>query len=69
MAENTVLHVKGMSCGHCVKAVEESVGKLDGVNAVQVDLKAGTVEVTFEQGQISVKKITETIEEQGYDVA
>ncbi|MDW0115165.1 MULTISPECIES: copper chaperone CopZ [Sporosarcina] len=69
MAENTVLHVKGMSCGHCVKAVEESVGKLDGVNAVQVDLKAGTVEVTFEQGQISVKEITETIEDQGYDVA
>lgn len=69
MTENTVLHVKGMSCGHCVKTVEESVGKLDGVNAVQVDLKAGTVEVTFEQGQISVKEITETIEDQGYDVA
>lgn len=69
MAEKTILNVKGMSCGHCVKAVEESVGKLDGVNAVHVDLKAGTVEVTYEQGQISVNDITETIEDQGYDVA
>lgn len=30
--ENVTLNVKGMSCGHCVKAVEGSVGALDGVH-------------------------------------
>lgn len=69
MAEKATLNVKGMSCGHCVKSVEESVGKLAGVNSVQVDLGAGTVEVDFESSQVSVKDISETIEDQGYDVA
>ena len=29
-----------MSCDHCVKAVEGSVGELNGVSAVKVNLKA-----------------------------
>ncbi|MDN4606342.1 copper chaperone CopZ [Sporosarcina highlanderae] len=68
MADKAVLNVKGMSCGHCVKAVEDSVGKLTGVNAVSVNLSEGTVAVDFEGGQTSVQQITETIEDQGYDV-
>jgi copper chaperone len=31
--EQTTLKVEGMSCGHCVKAVESSVGELAGVKA------------------------------------
>ncbi len=34
-----ILTVEGMSCGHCVKAVEDSVGKLSGVKEVKVHLK------------------------------
>ena len=30
--EKVTLNVQGMSCGHCVNAVEGSVGKLNGVN-------------------------------------
>ena len=29
--EKVTLNVEGMSCGHCVKAVEGSVGELNGV--------------------------------------
>ena len=35
MTQATYL-VEGMSCGHCVRAVSEEVGKLDGVTAVDV---------------------------------
>ncbi|TWI59192.1 copper chaperone CopZ [Halalkalibacter nanhaiisediminis] len=66
--ETTTLNVKGMTCGHCVAAVEGNVGKLDGVNAVKVDLGKGTVDVTFDQGVVSLAAIREEIEEQGYDV-
>lgn len=31
----------GLTCGHCVKAVTEEVGALDGVTDVQVELVAG----------------------------
>ncbi|MGG0642342.1 copper chaperone CopZ [Sporosarcina gallistercoris] len=66
--EQTILTVKGMSCGHCVKAVEESVGKLTGVESVSVNLDAGTVEVSHDTAATDRKSIEETIEDQGYDV-
>ncbi len=66
--ENIVLNVKGMSCNHCVKAVQDSVGALNGVNAVKVDLEAGTVAVEFDGNAVNVGQIKETIEDQGYDV-
>ena len=66
--ENVVLNVQGMSCGHCVKAVEGCVGELQGINEVKVDLGAAQVTVTFDASQVTVEAIKEAIEEQGYDV-
>lgn len=66
--ETITLQVKGMSCGHCVKAVEGSVGALSGVEKVTVDLKAGSVAVAFNKEQVSEEQIKETIDDQGYDV-
>jgi copper chaperone len=66
--EKVTLNVHGMSCGHCVKAVEGSVGALEGVSSVAVDLKAKTVEVVFNQQEVTLDKIKETIDDQGYDV-
>lgn len=63
-----VLKVEGMSCGHCKKAVESSVGELSGVTNVSVNLEAGDVTVEFNEAETSVAVITETIEDQGYDV-
>jgi copper chaperone len=66
--ENVTLNVKGMSCGHCVKAVEGSVGKLAGINEVKVHLDAGKVEVAFDKEKVSLETIKEAIDDQGYDV-
>ncbi len=38
--------VKGMTCGHCVHAVTEEVGAIDGVSDVKVDLGSGALTVT-----------------------
>ncbi|MFK9119569.1 copper chaperone CopZ [Peribacillus frigoritolerans] len=62
------LNVKGMSCGHCIKAIEGSVGKLSGVNSVKVNLDSGTVEVKFNPNEVTLDSIKETIDDQGYDV-
>jgi copper chaperone len=66
--EKVTLNVNGMSCGHCVKAVEGSVGALSGVSSVAVDLKSKTVEVVFNQQEVTLDQIKETIDDQGYDV-
>ncbi|WP_251551350.1 copper chaperone CopZ [Neobacillus muris] len=66
--EKVTLNVEGMSCNHCVKAIEGSVGKLDGIGSVKVNLDAATVDVEFNPQQLSLEQIKETIDDQGYDV-
>jgi len=66
--EKVTLKVNGMSCDHCVNAVEGSVGKLEGVKTVKVHLNEGNVDVEFNPSEVSLDKIKETIDDQGYDV-
>ncbi|KAB7705548.1 copper chaperone CopZ [Bacillus aerolatus] len=66
--EQITLTVQGMSCGHCVNAIETNVGKLNGVESVKVHLDQGKVDVAFNSDAVSVKEITGEIEDQGYDV-
>ena len=37
----TTYEVTGMTCGHCVGAVTEEIGLLDGADAVSVELVVG----------------------------
>ncbi|MFC7686663.1 copper chaperone CopZ [Ureibacillus sp. GCM10028918] len=66
--ENVTLNVSGMSCGHCVKAIEGSVGELAGVDQVKVSLEDAQVTVSFDNEKVSLDKIKETIDDQGYEV-
>ncbi|MFJ7842171.1 copper chaperone CopZ [Lysinibacillus sphaericus] len=66
--QNVTLTVQGMSCGHCVNAVEKSVGALAGVEQVTVNLADGLVDVAFDDAQVSLAQIKETIDDQGYEV-
>lgn len=66
--QNVTLNVQGMSCGHCVNSVEKSVSALTGVEQVKVNLAEGLVDVTFDETQVSLDQIKETIDDQGYDV-
>jgi copper chaperone len=68
MVNQVTLQVQGMSCGHCVNAVESNVAKLDGVNQVKVHLESGKVEVSFDEEKVTLEKIKETIDDQGYEV-
>ena len=66
--EKVTLLVQGMSCGHCVKAVEGSVGELSGVSNVNVHLENGTVDVEYNGDAVTLETIKETIDDQGYEV-
>jgi copper chaperone len=66
--QTVTLKVQGMSCGHCVKAIEGSVGQLEGVKQVNVKLDEAVVEVAFTESEVSLDKIKEAIEDQGYEV-
>lgn len=66
--KNIVLNVEGMSCSHCENAVKTSVGSLEGVSNVLVDLAAKTVTVDFEESNVTIDQIKNEIKDQGYDV-
>ncbi len=66
--EQVTLQVRGMSCNHCVNAIEGNVGELPGVSSVTVNLAEGTVQVGYEPGTITLDTIKEVIDDQGYDV-
>lgn len=59
-----VFDVKGMTCGHCVKAVTNAVHEVDADARVDVDLASGTVRVESKMSSVS---IGHAIEEAGYE--
>lgn len=50
------------------KRVEKNVGALAGVEQVKVNLAEGLVVVVFDDAQVSLNQIKETIDDQGYEV-
>jgi copper chaperone len=68
MLETIALKVEGMSCNHCVNAIEGNVGKLEGIDEIKVNLSHGIVDVKYNPSTISLDQIKEAVEDQGYDV-
>ncbi|KIL48735.1 copper chaperone CopZ [Jeotgalibacillus campisalis] len=68
MVEAVTLNVEGMSCQHCVEAIEGNVRDLGGVNEVKVNLQQGTVDVDFQAAFVTLSEIRAKIEEQGYKI-
>lgn len=62
------LNVQGMSCGHCENSIEGNVGKLNGVESVNVNLDEEKVDITFDPSAVTLRDITDLIEDQGYAV-
>lgn len=60
------LKVAGMSCGHCVKAIEDALRSMNVKG--KADLAARTVTVEFDEEQFTLGDIKEAIIDQGYEV-
>ena len=67
MSTTTTITVDGMTCGHCVNAVQTEVGKLDGVTDVAVDLASGQVTIVADEAP-DAGALREAVEEAGYEV-
>ncbi len=59
--------VEGMSCGHCVKRIENALKGLEEVESVLVSLEDKKAEIVLKE-QVSDDKLKEVIEDAGYDV-
>ncbi len=65
--KTSTLNVEGMSCNHCVMAIKKTVGAIQGVGNVDVNLEQGTVLVQHGDG-VNMEQLKEAIQGAGYDV-
>lgn len=63
----TTITVDGMTCGHCITAVQQEVGQVPGVLGVDVDLATGAVAITSE-GELDPTAVTAAVDEAGYEI-
>lgn len=64
----TTLGITGMTCGHCVAAVDSALSALPGVETVDVDLEAGTATVGSD-GPLDLAAAEKSVADAGYGVA
>ncbi len=71
MSTTTTYSVSGMTCSHCVAAVAEELGRLPGVNAVDIDLIAGgDSQVTVTSvAPLAADDVRDAVDEAGYTLA
>ncbi len=61
----TTFRVEGMTCDHCRRAVTTEVSAVPGVQAVTVDIEAGTVTISADQ-PVDQSEIAAAVDEAGY---
>jgi len=60
------ISIEGMSCGHCVKHVENALSEVSGVIKVDVSLKDKYAIVEF-KNDVEDSVLKEAVEEAGYE--
>lgn len=60
---STTVKIGGMSCGHCVAGVTKALSGIPGVQNLEVIIGQAKF-----QGNASIDKVKEAIEEEGYEV-
>jgi len=63
--QETSFDISGMSCGHCVKAVEKELSMLD-VDYYEVEI--GLAKVEYDESKVNITNIEDAIAEAGFKV-
>ena len=67
MSDTKTYTVPGIHCGHCAAAFKDEISRVEGIEAVEVDLGAKLVTILGKAR--SEEALLEAIEEAGYEVA
>ena len=58
--------IEGMSCEHCVRAVEQALRQVPGVDVQAVEI--GEARVAYDSDAVARERLVEAVEEEGYAV-
>jgi copper chaperone CopZ len=58
------MKIGGMTCSHCVAAVDRALARVDGVQKKQVQI--GAAEIDYDPARTSTERIATAIRDEGY---
>ena len=64
--DRITMKIDGMSCGHCVSAVDKALKNLDGVKVESVGI--GNATVSYDPSAVSAEQIADAVTDEGYAV-
>jgi len=62
--QHLTLHIEGMSCGHCLNAVNRALAELPGVEVESV--RMGRAELRYDEQQLNPARIEAAVADAGY---
>jgi copper chaperone len=67
--ETIKIKVEGMTCGGCVRSIENALSSRPGVSDASADLDSGIVTIGYDPQSIQQTGIEAAIEDAGFDVS
>ena len=61
------LKIKGMHCTGCSTRLEKVLNNQEGVEKAEVSFEDGKAEIKYDENQIKIEEIKETIEDAGFE--
>jgi len=69
MIEDVMLSVPDVSCEHCVKTINTTLGELSGVESVETDIPTKMVRLRYNPALVSMETVEAALDDAGYTVA
>jgi len=66
MTKRATLKVPAIHCGSCADTIRRNLGPMTGVQSVEVDTESRTVELKFEEPDVTEQDIRGKLEEIGF---
>jgi P-type Cu+ transporter len=61
-----LIKIEGMHCHKCEQAIQKALLSNPGVREVEVDFASGQASVLFDQGAVTMKQLTDSVNAAGY---
>ena len=62
--QHLTLHIEGMSCGHCLNAVNRALAELPGVEVESI--RMGRADLRYDEQQLNPARIEAAVVDAGY---
>ena len=63
-----LIRIEGMHCHKCETTIQQALARNPGVHEVEVDFPSGQASVLYDPGAVSLRQLTDSVNDAGYRV-